>query len=260
MTPRQLALRACAALRVAADPRVEARQRSFFKLWEKVSLYGVATPGVRAIERRLYHLVRKDWRYNDAIDFCDLLMRDRYIESKALGLTLLARYRREYPEALLRHVKRWLGGNLCDNWAIVDQLSTQILSVRIDEFPKAADTIEFWSRSPNLWLRRASAVSFVKPAGKGRYLDHAYRIVTALQHDSHDLIHKACGWLLREAGKSDAARLERYLLAYGSAVPRTTVRYAIERFPPSERQLILQKTRTAGARSGIQAGKGWSKS
>ena len=260
MTPRQLASRARAALREAADARVKARQRAFFKPWEKVSIYGVATPGVRSIERDLYHLVRREWRYAEAVVFCDLLMRDRYIESKSLGLTLLARYRREYPEVLMRDAKGWLAGNLCDNWAVTDQLSTQILSGLIDKFPKLANSVESWNRSPNLWLRRASAVSFVKPAGKGRYLDHAYRVVTVLLPDSHDLIQKACGWLLREAGKSDWARLERYLLAHGSAIPRTTVRYAIERFPPSERQLILQKTRTAGARSGIQVGKGWSQS
>src|SRR5689334_15825211 len=118
MTPRQLASHARAALRNAADARVKARQRTYFKPWEKVSFYGVATPAVRGIERGLYHLVRKAWCYHDAVSFCDLLMRDRYIESKSLGLTLLARYRREYQEGLLRVAKRWLAGNLCDNWAV----------------------------------------------------------------------------------------------------------------------------------------------
>jgi 3-methyladenine DNA glycosylase AlkD len=74
--------------------------------------------------------------------------------------------------------------------------------------------------------------------------------------DAHDLIHKACGWLLREAGKSDAARLERYLLEHRSAIPRTTVRYAIERFPESKRQRILQETRSAEAMASIQDWKG----
>lgn len=245
MTPRQLAPRARAALREAANTRVKAQQRSFFKPWEKVRLYGVATPQVRGIERGLYGLVRAEWRYAEAIAFCDLLMRDPYIESKSIGLMLLARYHRQYPAALLGDVKGWLAGNLCDNWSVTDQLSTQIVSVIIDSFPKLAETVESWNRSSNLWLRRASAVSFVKPAGKGRYLEHAYRIATVLQPDSHDLIHKACGWLLRETGKADAARLERYLLEHGSAIPRTTVRYAIERFPESKRKRILQKTRGA---------------
>jgi 3-methyladenine DNA glycosylase AlkD len=256
MSPRQLAPRARAALRKAADARVKMRQRSYFKPWEKVSIYGVATPEVSGIERGLYQLVRTEWRYADAVAFCDLLMRDRYIESKSVGLTLLARYRREYPEALLRDVKGWLAGNFCDNWAVTDQLSTQIVSILIDRFPKLAEIVESWSHSPNLWLRRASAVSFVKPAGKGRYLEHAYRIATVLLPDSHDLIHKACGWLLREAGKSDAARIERYLLEHGAAIPRTTVRYAIERFPESKRLLILQKTDSAEAKRGSAAWQG----
>jgi hypothetical protein len=63
MTPRQLAPRARAALREAADAHVKAQQRSYFKPREKVVLYGVATPEVRSIERGLYDLVRKDWRY-----------------------------------------------------------------------------------------------------------------------------------------------------------------------------------------------------
>src|SRR5438105_14550278 len=134
MTPRQLAPRARAALRKAADARVKARQRSYCKPWERVSLYGVATPEVSGLERRLYQLVRTEWRYADAVAFCGLLKRDRYIESKSLGLMLLARYHRQYPEARLRHVKGWLAGNFCDNWAITDQLSTQIVSILIDRF------------------------------------------------------------------------------------------------------------------------------
>jgi len=86
-------------------------------------------------------------------------------------------------------------------------------------------------------------VSFVKPAGKGRCLEHAYRIATVLMPDSHDLIHKACGWLLREAGKADAKRLEKYLLKHGPTIPRTTLRYAIEKFPERKRRRILEDTR-----------------
>ena len=62
--------------------------------------------------------------------------------------------------------------------------------------------------------------------------------------DEEDLIQKAVGWMLREAGKADPARLERYLRQHGPAIPRTTVRYAIERFPPAKRLALLRATRT----------------
>jgi 3-methyladenine DNA glycosylase AlkD len=170
-------------------------------------------------------------------------MPDRYIESKSLGLMLLARYHRHFEEELLGRAERWLEADFCDNWAVTDQLSGQIISRMLDKFDGLASKIESWNRSPNLWLRRASAVSFVKPAGKGVHLDRTYRIVTILLPDKHDLIHKANGWLLREAGKADAVRLEAYLLKHGPVIPRTTVRYAIKRFPDAKRRKILEKTR-----------------
>ena len=56
-------------------------------------------------------------------------------------------------------------------------------------------------------------------------------------------MHKATGWMLREAGKTDVRRLERFLRAYGQRIPRTTLRYAIERFPPTKRRRLLRDTR-----------------
>jgi 3-methyladenine DNA glycosylase AlkD len=244
MTPRQLVQRARIALRKAADTRAATQQRKFFKPWEKVYLYGITTPRLREIERDLYHAVRKEWTYANALEFCELLMPDRHIESKSLALMLLARYNRHFEEELLRRTECWLEADLCDNWAVTDQLSGQIISRLLDKFDAIASKVESWNRSPNLWLRRASAVSFVKPAGKGGHLDRTYRIVTVLLPDKHDLIHKASGWLLREAGKADAVRLESYLLEHGPAIPRTTVRYAIEKFPKVKRRTILEKTRT----------------
>jgi len=245
VTPRQLAQRARAALREAGDPRVAGSQKRFFKPWERVSLYGLKTPDVKRIERQLYAGVRKSWTFADALAFCDLLMHDRHLESKAVGLSLLKRYHRQFEEGLLVTAKGWLENGLCDNWAVTDDLSTGVLWRLLERFENLACQFEKWRQSPNLWVRRAGVVVFVKCAGKGRHLDRVYRIVTALLPDSHDLIHKACGWLLREAGKADARRLEKYLLKHGPAIPRTTLRYAIERFPMEKRRRILDHTRGA---------------
>jgi len=243
MTPRQLAQRARAEFRKFADPHIAAQQRAYFKKWEKLHFYGLKTPEQRHIEREFYQLVRKEWTCADAMALCELLIPDRYLESKGLALTLLMRYRRQFEPDLLLRSKRWMERGLCDNWATTDHLATRIITSLIDQFEPLAATVESWSRSPNLWVRRTSAVAFVNLARKGRHLDRAYRIVTVLEPDTHDLIHKACGWLLRECGKADPKRLEDYLLEHGPAVPRTTLRYAIERFSEAKRRHILAATR-----------------
>jgi 3-methyladenine DNA glycosylase AlkD len=92
-------------------------------------------------------------------------------------------------------------------------------------------------------VRRASAVALLPAIRRGYALDTAYEVATILRRDREDLIQKAAGWLLREAGKRDAARLERYLRAGASAIPRTTLRYAIERIPAAQRRQILAATR-----------------
>jgi 3-methyladenine DNA glycosylase AlkD len=74
-------------------------------------------------------------------------------------------------------------------------------------------------------------------------LDDAYAIAESLFKYPEDLIHKATGWMLREAGKPDPTRLEGLLLENGPKIPRTTLRYAIERFPPEKRKTLLEKTK-----------------
>jgi 3-methyladenine DNA glycosylase AlkD len=243
VSPRQLAQEARAALRAAADPRVARSQKRFFKPWERISLYGLKTPEVKRIEREVYAHVRKSWAFAEALVFCDLLMRDRHLESKSVGLSLLERYHRQFEQDLLATAHGWLEDGLCDNWAVTDDLSTGVLWRLLERFENIAGQFGKWRQSRNFWVRRASVVVFVKCAGKGRHLDRIYRSVTALLPDSHDLIHKACGWLLREAGKADARRLEKYMLKHGPAIPRTTLRYAIERFPNAKRRRMLDETK-----------------
>ena len=93
-------------------------------------------------------------------------------------------------------------------------------------------------------MRRAAAVALLL-IRQGRALDLVYAS-RALHADQEDLIQKAVGWALREAGKTDMPRLERYLRANGAAIPRTTLRYAIERFPPRQRHALLIGTRDQG--------------
>ena len=96
-----------------------------------------------------------------------------------------------------------------------------------------------WARSKDLWTKRISIITqlwFIRQND----LDDAFKIAKILLRDSHDLIHKAVGWVLREAGKKDRKRMEAFLTEHYQKMPRTMLRYAIEKLPESRRQKYLK--------------------
>jgi 3-methyladenine DNA glycosylase AlkD len=119
--------------------------------------------------------------------------------------------------------------------------------------PELTPRLASWARHPNMWVRRAAAVGIIKLVSRGKALDQAYATARALHGDREDLIQKAVGWMLREAGRTDRRRLERYLRKHGARIPRTTLRYAIEHFPPAQRRELLAATSSNAARSPARA-------
>ncbi len=242
-TPQRAAWEARARLKALASPVVAAGGRRFFKQGDAVHLLGVRAPVVRSVAGELFREVKSDWGVADAVAFCDAMSRARELEAKALGVLLLGRYRRAYERPLLRRTERWIKEGRFANWAEIDSLAPGVVTPLIDLFPDLVARVTGWTSSRNQWLRRAAVVSLVLPARRGEKLEVAYGVVRGLFADREDLMHKACGWLLREAGKTDMARLERFLLRYGGGMPRTSVRYAIERFPERKRKRLLRETR-----------------
>jgi len=240
-TPEDIAGQGLARLRAKADPRKAGGVQKYFK--EAVKSYGVSSPDIRAIAADLYAAVKKDWTVAEAIRLCDILLPELELEAKAIGPLILARYKKELPISLFSKAKSWLAADRMANWASVDVFCPEILGALIMKHPDLEQKIKSWAEHPNRWVKRASAVSFIKLAKREEYLDTIYGISRSLFSVDDDLIQKANGWLLREAGKQDMARLERFLLAHGPAVPRTTLRYAIERFDEKRRKKLLIETR-----------------
>jgi 3-methyladenine DNA glycosylase AlkD len=125
----------------------------------------------------------------------------------------------------------------------VDNLAPSVVAPLVERHPEIIPEVVAWTGSRNMWLRRGAAVTFVPLARHGKHLDTAYEVASRLFDDEEDLMHKAVGWMLREAGKTDMRRLERFLRTEGPRMPRTTVRYAIERFPPEKHKRLLEATR-----------------
>jgi len=215
----------------------------YFRGAGDLGFYDVGTTAMRALARSIHAEHRHEWSIDDAMAFADALVVDRYLEVKSVGIEVVARYRRDFTPRLLPAWKRWLANNHSANWATTDAICGALIGPLIVKYPALGARMRVWARDPNMWVRRASAVSLIPSVRQGLALDLAYEIARRLHSDKEDLIQKAVGWMLREAGKTDPARLERYLRANGPSIPRTTVRYAIERFPASKRRRLLEITR-----------------
>jgi len=232
-------------LRRKADKAKAASYQRFFK--EPVDFFGLDSPAAREVKNDLLERIDGVWTIDDAVRFCNAMVRDRHMESRGTGYQIVAHFVSEAGPDLLVHVERWLR-DCCGNWGLVDNLAPSVLAPLLDRQADLIPEVVEWTGSDNMWVRRGAAVAFVPLVGKKKHLATAYRIATRLLGDSEDLMHKAVGWLLREAGKSDRARLKKYLLAKGPKIPRTTVRYAIERFPKEERKELLVATRPIARR------------
>ena len=217
----------------------------YFRDAGTLRFYNVGAARVRHLAREIADRQRSVWSVRDAATFADLLMREPVLEVKALGIEVLACYRREFRPGLLPAWKRWLARGDSANWATTDALCGLLIGPLLLTHPRLMKTVSQWAGHRGMWVRRASAVSLIPAVRNGRGLTHAYGVARRLRRDDADLIQKAVGWMLREAGKTDSRRLERYLLTYGPTTPRTTVRYAIERFPPERRRALLEATRGA---------------
>jgi 3-methyladenine DNA glycosylase AlkD len=240
-SPRDVARTTLSRLEARANPVKARGAERYFK--GTVKCFGVSAPGIHALAAELYGLVKRDWTVDDAVELCDILFPRPELEAKAVGALILVRFNKDFTPAFFAKTKSWLAGDLLDNWASVDGFCTQAMGAFLLRYPDFVDKIKAWAFHRNRWVKRASLVSFIKPAKKKEFLPAIYEISASVFPVDDDLIHKANGWLLREAGKTDSGRLERFLLAHGPAIPRTTLRYAIERFPEPKRKALLRDTR-----------------
>jgi 3-methyladenine DNA glycosylase AlkD len=215
----------------------------YFRGDHGLRFYNVGTQPMRAFARSIYDAHRETWSIEDAMALADELIVDPHLEAKSVGIELVARFRRDFTPKLLPRWKKWLARNHSANWATTDAICGALIGPLLVRCPERAEQMRAWARDRNLWVRRAAIVGLIPLARSGVALDLLYDVARTLHADEADLIQKAVGWALREAGKRDAHRLERYLRTNGRSIPRTTVRYAIERFPDAKRRALLEVTR-----------------
>ena len=182
------------------------------------------------------------------------LLKNKYHEVRLVALLILIQKYKTSPRSDLGERKKIVKFYLkntkyINNWDLVDLSAHYILGDYLYN-NKISHKSDLWlgdkilikfTKSKNLWERRIAIISTFAFIYKGES-DWTFKIVRMLLNDQEDLIHKACGWMLREVGKRvSVLKLKTFLDSYGSKMPRTMLRYAIEKLPEKERLHYLQK-------------------
>ncbi|HEX2080870.1 MAG TPA: DNA alkylation repair protein [Longimicrobium sp.] len=167
------------------------------------------------------------------------LMRSPWHEARLLAVLLLAdayarggEQTRDAVYRLYLESTRWI-----NNWDLVDSSAPHVVGAHLETRDRGV--LEELARSESLWERRIAILAtqhFIRRGDFGTTL----RIAELLVHDRHDLIHKAVGWMLREVADRDRGAAEAFLRRHLAGMPRTMLRYAIEKFPPDLRQRYLR--------------------
>jgi 3-methyladenine DNA glycosylase AlkD len=240
----QTAERAQAALRgVVQAGRAEGAMR-FFKVYdggysENDSFLGCTVPATRMVAKQYYDMPLLE---------LDKLIASKWHEDRLLALIILVRQYKHGSEAEQKAIYEFYLAHTTrvNNWDLVDMSAEFIVGPYLEHRPEKMEVLRRLAGSDDLWERRIAMLATFDYIKKGS-ADDALAIADILLYDSHDLIQKAVGWMLREIGKRvDRAPLLQFLDRHAATMPRTTLRYAIEHLSSEQKAYYmgLKKGRT----------------
>jgi 3-methyladenine DNA glycosylase AlkD len=223
-------------MRHNSDEHKESNQR-FFK--EPVNMYGVKMPIVKEIGKRYYKKVAALGK-EEIFGLCDDLWKSRMYEEGIIASHWSYNLREQYDMSDYRIFEGWIE-NYVTNWATCDTLCNHTVGALIEKYPSIISVLKTWALSKNRWLRRASAVSLIVPARHGKFLKEIFEICELLLTDDDDLVQKGYGWLLKSAGEAHLNNIFTFVMNHKAVMPRTALRYAIEKMPDNLREKVLSK-------------------
>lgn len=225
-------------LKNLADPAVAEHSQRFFKTGpgeygEGDVFLGIRVPVLRQVAKQYGDLKLSD---------IQKLLRSPYHEVRSTVVIILVnQYAKAADDVQREKVYQFYIKNFkcINNWDLVDVSSHKIVGRHL--YNRDRRILYKWAQSEHLWTRRIAIISTMWFISKNDYSD-SLKLSKILLNDEHDLIHKAVGWVLREVGKKDRGLLEKFLKKYHTKMPRTMLRYAIEKLPETRRQQYIRGT------------------
>lgn len=225
-------------LKKLADKKIADHSVRFFKCGDGEYGHGDKFLGIRVPVLRK---VAKDYIDLELKSVVELAKSEWHEERLTALFILTFKYQRAYKKKDFKEstqiYKKYISlYKFINNWDLVDTTCHKIMGPELIDSDK--EILYKWANSSHLWKKRISMMTtyyFIKRS----QFDDAFAIAEILLNDDHDLIHKVVGWMLREIGKVDRKSQDKFMKKHYQCMPRTMLRYAIEKYPETTRKKIL---------------------
>jgi 3-methyladenine DNA glycosylase AlkD len=200
-----------------SDEKTRISGERFFK--EPVKLHGLKAAITEKIGKEHFSKL-KGKKKSEIFELCEELWKSGYLEEAGIACN-------------------W-SYYVC-NWASCDTLCNHSVGTLVEMYPERISELKRWSKSQHRWMKRASAVSLIVPARKGLFLTDIFEIAGTLLLDKDDMVQKGYGWMLKAASESHQKDVFDYVFKNKSIMPRTSLRYAIEKMPKELKTKAMAK-------------------
>ena len=221
-----------------ANEEYKARSQRFFK--ETVECYGIKTPIINKISKVCLKSLLKNLDKNQILNLCTQLWKSGILEESIVACNWAYSLRKQYVEADFLVFKNWIS-QYVNNWASCDTLCNHTVGEFIQMYPEYLLELQQFTKSNNIWVRRAAAVTLIIPAKKGLFLSNILSIADDLLIDPQDLVQKGYGWMLKAASQAHQDEIYRFVSDRKRIMPRTALRYAIEKMPSELRKEAMKR-------------------
>lgn len=221
----------------SVDEKTRDGAQRFFK--EEVKFLGVKAASVKKIAQK-YQRTIKGRAKQDIFALCENLLQSGYGEEAFIAFEWAYSMRKSFQPGDFQIFESWLR-KYVDNWAKCDTLCNHTIGAFIEKYPGFVENLKGWARSENRWLKRASAVTLILPARNGDFLKDVLEISDILLKDKDDLVQKGYGWMLKEASRKHREEVFEYIMRRKAEMPRTALRYAIEKMPEDLRRRAMER-------------------
>jgi 3-methyladenine DNA glycosylase AlkD len=220
------------------DENTRESGKRFFK--EEVTLYGVKTAAVEKIAKEYFNIIKTDKSKSEIFALCDQLWQSGYMEESFIACNWTYALNKQFEEKDWQVFDKWVN-NYVGNWASCDTLCNHTVASFVEMYPQYINELKKWSKSANRWVKRASSVTLIIPARKGLFLNDIFEIAGTLLTDTDDMVQKGYGWMLKAASQAYEKEVFDFIMNNKKAMPRTALRYAIEKMSPELKSKAMEK-------------------